>query len=284
MQRRPALRFGMCIRWWSAAQRRNRSRARARCSCTARTGAGPRAAWAWQRGPCRGRPCRHWSGRRSAFAIIDGRARRTAPWKGRQRQFHCRGCGCRRFAPLAAAPPAFIATAATAGAISIAMDAGTQGLGGRALRFGNCLGRCFAWWQGNPCLAHRSLAVAGWQGSGNAIGCKQQALAGRQRRPWSYWGAAAAGLLLACRLAPLRPLVLLLQAGSRFLAARLRQVGKAGAAHGTGSSAASARQSPKVTLTLAGSVASMVTMRGMMRAGGGTGLSVVRSRLEPSAE
>ena len=42
-------------------------------------------------------------------------------------------------------------------------------------------------------------------------------------------------------------------------------------------------QAPKVTL-VGVTVASTVTMRGMMRAGAGTGLSVVRSRLEPSAE
>ena len=47
-------------------------------------------------------------------------------------------------------------------------------------------------------------------------------------------------------------------------------------------------QALKVTLTSPGGtsasgVASMVTMRGTRRAGGGTGFSVVRSRLEPSA-
>ena len=42
-------------------------------------------------------------------------------------------------------------------------------------------------------------------------------------------------------------------------------------------------QAPKVTL-VGVTVASTVTMRGMMRAGAGTGFSVVRSRLEPSAE
>ena len=155
----------------------------------------------------------------------------------------------------------------------------------QTLRLGRCLGRCFAWRQGNASLAHHSRAFARWQGIGKALGCRQQALAGRQRRTWARLGTAAAGLLLSCRLAPLRPLVRLLLAGGRFRAARLHQMRKAGAAHGAGSGAVAVRgQSPKVTLTLAGSVASMVTMRGMMRAGGGTGLSVVRSRLEPSAE
>lgn len=42
-------------------------------------------------------------------------------------------------------------------------------------------------------------------------------------------------------------------------------------------------QAPKVTFGGV-TVASTVTMRGMIRAGGGTGLRVVRNRLDPSAE